>query len=82
MFYNYIIEVSNDNETWTTAYDYRDVSAEYIDKTTNRTTVSVFSPDDQAQTLYIRLSNTDPTKEYGAGIRTLTVKYQQSPSQS
>ena len=82
VFYNYIIEVSNDNETWTTAYDYRDVSAEYIDKTTNRTTVSVFSPDDQAQTLYIRLSNTDPTKEYGAGIRTLTVKYQQSPSQS
>lgn len=82
IFYNYVVEVSNDNQTWTKVYDYRDVSDQYIEKNNNRVNAVVFSPDDKAKTMYIRLSNTDPTKAYGAGIRSFSVKYHQLTAQS
>lgn len=74
VLYNYVVEVSSDGEHYTKVYDYRDVSGEYITGTSNRTDLAVF-PElyDLDDELYVRFSNTDPEREYGAAVMGLTI---------
>ena len=81
VFFNYVVEVSNDNQNWTKVADYRDIDPEYTESSTNRVKITIFSPDDAASEMYVRLSNTDPDKEFGGGIRNLEVKYKQPVAQ-
>lgn len=74
VLYNYLVEVSIDGEHYQTAFDYRDISGTYITGATNRIRLQIV-PElyGASETCYVRFSNTDPTKEYGAGISALTI---------
>lgn len=78
VFGNYLIEVSSDDRNYTAVYDYRKVSDVYNDDM-KTTTLSVF-PDmvgAKSGKLYVRIANTDPTKEHGGAIKKLTVNQKQ-----
>ena len=71
VFGNYLIQVSTDDKTYTTVYDYSQISDIYVSDMKNNTILSIF-PEDYgaiAGKLYIRLTNTDPSQEYGGGIQ-------------
>ena len=75
VFGNYLIQVSTDDQTYTTVYDYREISDVYVGNMQNRTVLSIF-PDEHNATsgdFYVRIANTDPLKEYGGGITKLTI---------
>ena len=69
VLYNYVVEVSVDGKNYTKAFDYRDVSSEYVETAVNRTSLTI-DPDDygDSDSCYVRFSNTDPAKAYGTGI--------------
>ena len=78
VFGNYLIQVSTDDQTYTTVYDYSQISDEYVDSMSNVATLSVFPEDYGAtSTFYIRLANTDPSQQYGGGIRRFSINQKQ-----
>ena len=80
VFGNYLIQVSTDDKNYTTVYDYRQVSAVYTDNMKDSSaTLSIF-PDTVGVTsgkFYVRLANTDPSKEYGGAIKKLYINEKQ-----
>ena len=75
LYSNYLIEVSPDGESWTTAVDF---SAESEQRATAlNTAVRVVNPDDFGirDTIYIRMRNTDPSQGWGGALEKITVQY-------
>ena len=76
IFYNYKIEASSDDKTYqeVVAYD-----GEYVTSLSNRTSVNVFLTDYAASDgkVYVRLSNVDPSQQYGTGITSFTINYRE-----
>lgn len=75
VFGNYLIQVSANDKDYTTVYDYSQMGDSYIEDMNNKVTLAVF-PDTvgvKSGKFYVRIANTDPTKEYGGAIMKLYV---------
>lgn len=76
IFSNYIVEVSDHNGDYVTAYDYRDISDVHVTDGSNRTNLKITAADyGITNELYIRISNTDVTKGWGASIVKFIIRY-------
>ena len=76
IYSNYLVEVSDHNGDYITAYDYRDISDVHITDGSNRTNLKITAADyGITNELYVRFSNTDVTQGWGASIVKFTTRY-------
>lgn len=79
VFGNYLIQVSADDQNYTTVYDYSKINDTYVEDMDNKITLTVFPEDIQAKDkFYVRIANTDISKAYGGAIMKLYINTRQA----
>lgn len=78
---NYLLEVSDDNEHWTVAYDYsQGGKIPHIENADNKTILTIVPSEFGIEdTLYIRLRNAYPTIGWGGSVYRISWKYRVYP---
>ncbi len=74
---NYLLEVSTDGKNWTTVQNYEIANGSRINGSTNTACVAVSAEKyaKGAQTMYVRLSNSDITQGFGGRVSDFTLYY-------
>ena len=74
---NYLLEVSTDGESWTILQDFIKVNGMRINASSNTATFGIDSKiyAKDADFMYVRLSNADPTQGYGGSVSKYEIYY-------